>query len=109
MTSGSNIIPALPTQTISQPGVSQFGINLRQNSNPSVGANPENGQVASGSVDSRYNVPNQFRFVDGERVAGANGPSGFNRYTVSYMVNVDREQKPGVYASVFTYTAIASF
>lgn len=107
--SGSNIIPALSTQTASQPGTSQFGINLRNNTNPSVGSNPQDGSVANGSPASNYNSPNQFRYVDGERVAGSPQSTGFNRYTTSYMVNVASEQAPGVYASTFTYTAIATF
>ncbi len=109
MTSGSNVISRLTTQTPSQPGVSQFGINLRSNSNPSLGANPDAGPVASGTPDSNYNTPNQFRFASGDRVAGANGSTGFNRYTVSYIVNVPTDQKPGVYAATLIYTSIASF
>jgi hypothetical protein len=109
MLSGSNIIPALLTQTSSQPGQGQFGINLRANSNPSVGANPDFGSNASGSPTPTYNSPNLFRFVAGDRVAGSVNSTGFNRYTVSYIVNVPEDQKPGVYATTLTYTAIASF
>jgi len=109
MTSGSNIIAGLATQTASQPGTTQFGINLRANSNPSVGSNPDAGPVASGIPATSYNSPNQFRYVSGDLVASANVTTGFNRYTVSYLVNVSADQKPGVYAATFTYTAIASF
>jgi len=109
MLSGSNIIPALATQTSSQPGQSQFGINLRANSNPSVGANPDAGPVASGAPAANYNNPNLFRFVSGERIAGSSISTGFNRYTVSYIVNVSSAQAPGFYATTLTYTAIASF
>ena len=109
MISGSNIIPQLISQTASQPGQSQFGINLRANSNPSVGSNPQNGSVANGSPATNYNTPNQFRFVSGERLAGSSTSTGFNRYTVSYIVNVADDQNPGFYATTLTYTAIASF
>jgi hypothetical protein len=109
MLSGSNIIAALATQTSSQPGQSQFGIYLRANSNPSVGSNPDLGVVANGSPAPNYNTSNLFRFVTGERLAGSNKSSGFNRYTVSYIVNISEEQPPGVYATTLTYTAIASF
>jgi hypothetical protein len=107
--SGSNIIPALATQTPSQIGQSQFGVNLRANSNPSVGSNPDAGPVASGSPAPNYNTPNSFRFVSGERVAGSAISTGFNRFTVSYIVNVSENQKPGIYATTLNYTAIASF
>ena len=109
MTSGTNIIPALAAQTTSIPGTSQFGINLRANSSPSVGSNPELGPVASGVPDANYNTPNQFRFVNGERVASAPISTGFNRYTISYLVNVAADQAPGLYATTLTYTAVASF
>lgn len=109
MTSGSNTIPNLTTQTASQPGLSQFGLNLRANTVPAVGANPNAGPVASGSVAANYNTPNQFRFVSGDRIAGAAISTGFNRYTVSYLVNVSGSQNPGLYAATLTYTAIASF
>ncbi len=109
MTSGANIIPNMLVQSASQPGNSQFGINLRSNSNPSVGSNPQAGPVGNGVVASNYNTPNQFRFVNGDRLAGAPNSSGFNRYTVSYLVNISDEQKPGVYAATLTYTSIASF
>lgn len=109
MTSGNNIIPALTSQTASVAGTSQFGINLRSNSNPSVGSNIESGIVASGFVDANYNTPNQFRFNDGDRVAGSLLSTGFNRYTVSYVVNVSEEQAAGIYATTLIYTSIASF
>lgn len=107
MTSGNNIINPLLVQTTSNAGQSQFGINLRNNSSPSVGANVEG--AGSGTPAPNYNTPNQFRFVSGERVAGSNLTTDFNRYTVSYLVNIDDEQNPGIYATTMTYTAIASF
>lgn len=107
--SGSNIIPALATQSSSQPGQSQFGINLRANTNPSVGSNPNAGAVASGAPAPNYNISNQFRFNSGERIAGSTSSTGYNRYTISYIVNVSNDQNPGFYATTLTYTAIASF
>lgn len=109
MTSGNNTIAALPVQSASSPGSSQFGINLRANSSPTVGSDPDAGAVASGAPDALYNTANQFRFVDGDRIAGSTISTGFNRYTVSYIVNVPDNQAPGVYASTLTYTAIATF
>jgi len=109
MTSGTNFIPALTTQTTSAPGTAQFGLNLRANTSPSVGSDPQLGPVANGLPDANYNTPNQFRFVNGERVASSTTSTGFNRYTISYLVNVTDSQAPGLYASTLTYTAVASF
>lgn len=109
LTSGANVIPSLIANTASQPGTSQFGINLRANTNPSVGSNPQAGPVAAGAPAPNYNIPNLFRFISGERVAGSTQSTGFNRYTVSYMVNVSQDQRPGLYAATLTYTSIATF
>jgi hypothetical protein len=109
MTAGTNIIPALATQSASSVGVSQFGINLRANTSPAVGSNPTFGSSATGTPNANYNTPNQFRFINGDLVAGTNLPSGYTRYTASYLVNVSEDQAPGVYATTLTYTAVASF
>jgi hypothetical protein len=107
MTSGTNVIPGLAVQTFSAPGTSQFGINLRQNGSPSIGADVEG--VGTGTPAPNYNAVNQFRFVDGERIAGSALSTDFNRYTISYIVNVSENQAPGVYATTITYTSIANF
>lgn len=107
MTSGTNIIPALIINTASVPGTSQFGINLRSNTNPSVGSNTEGS--GTGTPSPNYNSQNLYRFVNGEKIAGSTITTRYNRYTVTYLVNVSKTQAPGVYATTFTYTSIASF
>lgn len=109
MTSGVNIIPALSTTSASSSGTSQFGLNLRNNSVPNVGADPQAGAVASGVPDPDYNTPNLFRFVDGDRLAYSPNSTGFNRYTVSYIVNINPAQAPGIYATTLSFTSVASF
>lgn len=109
MTSGNNVITPLNVRSVSTPGTSQFGLNLRQNSSPNVGANPQQGPVGSGSALGNYSFANQFAFNNGEVVAGSTMASGFTRYTVSYIVNVSSSQSPGVYATALTYTAVATF
>jgi len=54
MTSGSNIIDPLTQPTPSQPGVSQYGINLRSNSNPAVGSNASG--VGTANISADYNL-----------------------------------------------------
>ncbi len=107
MTAGNSVIPQLADNASSQIGTSQFGINLKSNSNPSVGTNPTGIGIAT--ISSGYGTPNSFRYNDGERLVNATGPTEFNRFTVSYLVNISEEQRAGVYASSFTFTAIASF
>ena len=106
MTSGTNVIPALNIPTSSQPGVSQFGINLRSNTNPGVGADPSG--IGSGVITAGYNIPNLFKF-SGAPIASTPIPSDFNLFTVSYLVNVSQSQKPGIYSTTMTYVASAAF
>lgn len=106
MTSGNNTIPAM-SGAASQPGVSQFGINLRANANPVIGQNPTGPGTAT--VTAGYNQPNQFRYQSGDVLATAPAPDDNRKYTVSYIVNVDANQPGGIYATTLTYIALANF
>ncbi len=107
LTSGNNEISALSAQTASLIGTPQFGLNMRSNSSPSVGADPDG--TGSGVPASNYNSQNQFRFVDGDLVAQSPVSSDFTRFTSSYLVNVPVGQAPGLYATTLTYMAVATF
>ena len=107
LASGVNTIPALASQTTSNLGVGQFGLNLRQNTVPAVGGDP-NG-TGSGAVNANYNTSNQYRFNNGDVVAGATLPTDANTFTSSYIVNIGGSQAAGVYTSTMTYICTASF
>lgn len=106
MTSGNNVIPAMTGQA-SQKGKSQFGINLRANTNPVVGQNVDGAGTAT--VQANYNQPNIFRFSDGDTIATGSGVQDYRRYTISYIVNVADGQAPGVYSTTLTYICLATF
>lgn len=106
MTSGNNTIPAMDPPAANSPGSSQFGINLRANTNPSVGANPTG--VGSGAIAAGFNTPNQYYFRN-QVIASSVKSTDFNRYTVSYLVNVGGNQRPGIYSTTLTYIASAAF
>lgn len=107
MTSGNNIIRALSGNSGSHPGSPQFGINLRANSTPHIGANPTG--PGSGQPASGYDTPNSFRFVSDDIVASSLVADNYRKYTVSYLVNVPADQAPGVYVSTLTYVGTGSF
>ncbi|HET7529074.1 MAG TPA: hypothetical protein VFJ84_02500 [Candidatus Saccharimonadales bacterium] len=107
LTSGSNIIPALPTPTTSIPGTGQFGINLRANLNPVIGQNPVG--IGTGAPAPAYNIPNRFTYIDGDSITTSILPSDYNRMTVSYMANVPKTQPPGIYSTTITYVATVQF
>ncbi len=107
LTSGNETLPALATPSPSTAGVSQFGINLRDNSFPDVGI--ERQGSGTSSTNANYNIINQFKYTSGDLLSSVSTSSNYNRYTVSYLVNVSPSQKAGVYSSTFTFIAVASF
>jgi hypothetical protein len=107
MTAGNNIIPNLTSPTVSIPGTSQFGINLRSNNNPDIGDDPSG--TGSGQPTANYNQADQFAYNQGDIVASFNDVEDHRKYTVSYLVNINRNQAAGVYSSTFTYTALGNF
>ncbi len=107
MTSGNNVIPQLNSPSPSVAGTSQFGINLRANSSPSVGQDPSG--TGSGTPTANYNIPNSYMFSDGDNIATSALPSDFNRMTVAYLVNVSGGQSPGIYSTTLTYMAVVQF
>jgi hypothetical protein len=106
MTSGNNVIAPI-LGTASKKGTSQFGINLRANSNPRVGQDPAG--PGSAGVTSGYSQPNQFRFASGDTLASATRPDDYRKYTVSYIVNVSANQPGGMYSTTLTYICLGNF
>ncbi len=107
MASGVNTIPGLAVQTGSVIGTSQFGLNLRANSTPAVGADP--GGAGSGTFTGAYGTADQYRFASGDSVASAALPTNANTFTSSYIVNIGGAQAAGVYTATMTYICTASF
>lgn len=106
MTAGNNAIPAM-TGAVSQVGVSQFGINARSNTSPSIGNDPLGPGLTMPSAN--YNSPNLFRFNSGDIIASSASTSDYRKITVSYIVNRDRGQPPGKYVATISYICLANF
>jgi len=107
LTSGNNVINAPVTPTASATNKSQFGINLTSNGNPVVGSNTSGS--GSGSAASGYNGNNLFKFIDGDKVASSATSSEWNKFTVSYIANIDSNQAPGSYATTLSYICLGNF
>lgn len=109
-TNGSHTITPLAAADVSQAGVEQFGINLVANTSPvNVGANPDNGQFGFGQAASNYNIPNNYRYVNGDTIALAPKSSGDTIYTISYLVNVSGLTPGGQYTSNQTLVCIGTY
>lgn len=107
MTSGTNVIQNLVGADVSRPGVSQFGMNLRANTAPQSGSDPLGS--GGGAPMNGYNQINFFRFNSGDVVARSFSPDWARKYTTTYIVNINKNQAPGVYVSTITYIALGAF
>lgn len=107
LTSDNNTIPALAIATVSSPGSGQFGLNLRANTDPTIGSNSDG--VGSATAQTGYDSVNQFRFVNNTAVTKSVLPTEFNRFTVSYIANIGVGQSPGNYSASITYLTVVGF
>jgi hypothetical protein len=107
LASGVNTIAALAAQGPSTIGTGQFGLNLRSNTVPVVGADPTG--IGSGNFTGNYGLTDQYRFNNGDVVATAALPTDANTFTSSYIVNIGGSQAAGVYTATLTYICTASF
>jgi hypothetical protein len=109
LTSGINTIPAIAADDVSRPGTSQFGMNLRANSDPAVGEEPLSSGPGPGIPAAAYNIPNRFQFSPGDTVASSTAPDYPRKFTASYIANIAKAQEAGIYVSTLTYLATAGF
>jgi hypothetical protein len=107
MTSGTNTIPALAAQTFAAPGNSQFGMNARVNSLPAIGSDVNGPGTAT--VSPTYNIPDRYRFHDGDVVASSAGSTDYRKFTVTYITNISSGQPSGHYGTTITYICLANF
>ncbi len=107
MASGINVIPALPTPDVSRPGTSQFGINLVENGDQSIGSNPVG--PGAGVPTANYAQPNRYTFQSGDILVHTNNVENYRKFTTSYLINVSKNQAAGIYVGTMTYVCTASF
>lgn len=95
-----------------QPGIEQFGINLVANTDPEIGADPNQQSsptLGAGVVASDYATSNLFMYESGARVAYNESDSGETDYTLSTIINVSNTTPAGRFAGEYTVVAMASF
>lgn len=102
----------LVTPTTSQAGQEQFGINLRQNTTPAIGADPvqiPDSSFSFGVPSADYNIPNSFTYNDGAIVATSNKSSGQTNYTLSAIANVKGSTGAGQYTTNLSVVVVSTF
>jgi hypothetical protein len=102
----SDTISAIGTAALSSTGTEQFGINLVDNSDPNVGADPSGG---SGSAAAGYDTADYFKFVSGNTIASASSFTYPTTFTISYLGNVAIDTKGGWYTTVLTLVATGRY
>ncbi len=107
MTSGNNTIAPMSVVSASQKGASQFGMNLRANSAPTIGEDVQG--AGSATVAPNFAQSNRFFFHSGDVVASSPSSDAYRKYTVSYIVNIAPSQPGGVYSTTLTYVGLANF
>jgi hypothetical protein len=110
---GDTIAPMTSTGA-SVAGTEQFGINVRDNTSPNIGADPApqpNGSFANGQGATGYNTVDQFRYNQSEVFAqnGGNPAWGQTNYTISYIANVSGITEAGYYTMLHELTAVTTF
>lgn len=104
---GEHNLSNLTTPTASSAGTEQFGVNLRANTTPSVGADVvqvPSTQTSFGEPVSGYNTANLFKYIDGDIIASSASTSGETDYTLSMIVNVSNATPGGHYDG--SYSAV---
>jgi hypothetical protein len=111
LTSGSFTIDGFGVGgATSSAGTEQFGINLRSNTTPSVGADVA-GSAPIGTYTAPYGTANTFAFNPSTttQIAQASGPVNTSTYTVSYVANIASLTETGTYTTTLTYVCTATY
>lgn len=125
LTSGSNTIAGMAAAATSNPGIAQFGLNLRANTNGAAPGFPgasadiaaiSDGVNLNGRPTTDYAIIDSFKFVSGDVVADSNfnaagsaEPTNAQIFTASYIANVPGSQPAGTYTTTLTYICTPTF
>lgn len=109
-TAGANHqLAPMATPGASSPGTEQFGINLKDNSSPNVGAEAQQSPDASysfGTAAPGYDTANSFKYVKNDIIALSNKSTSITVYTISYLFNISNITPSGQYT--FNHVLVAT-
>ncbi len=109
LTSGGNTIDAITAGSgaTSSQGSEQFGINLKDNATPNVGAEPTDS--VNLTLGTGYGTVDNYKFITGNTVASKSAASNATKFTVSYIANIGGATEAGTYTGTYTYICTATF
>ena len=103
---------ALATPTTSQQGQEQFGMNLRDNATPNVGADPQqipSGSFSYGTYATDYDIIDSYKYVSGDIVAQSTKSSGETQYTLSFIANINSLTPAGQYQADLSAVVVSTY
>jgi hypothetical protein len=109
---GSHVLAGMNTPAGSQTGQEQFGVNLKDNNSPDIGAEAvqvPDSSFSSGAAASGYNSVNNFKYISGDTIAQASQSSGRTDYTISYIANMSINTPGGSYSSNQTVVVTGTY
>jgi hypothetical protein len=114
-----DVLTAKGTQAApsSDPDIEEFGINVVDNTNPNIGADPFNypdSTFADGEAAPGYEVADQFKYVAGEIIARSQATpgetaTGRTDYTVSYTAKRNAITPAGVYVMSHVLVVVPTY
>ena len=99
-TVGGQQLNAMAAAAASAPGTEQFGINLKDNTSPDIGTEPQqvpDNTFSFGQIASGYGTVNQFKYAKGDIIARATQSTSVTIYTMSYIFNINENTPAGQY------------
>jgi len=108
--SGANYLTAMAgvaSATGDGTGLSQFGMNLRQNT--TLGGTDKSGIGTGGAYGTGYGTVDSFKFLSGDEVAKSTLPTNANTFTTTYIANIASTTPAGAYTTAINYVATANF
>lgn len=96
----------------SQKGTEQFGINLRQNTELNIGADPvqiPDDTFSFGLPVGNYGTVDQYMYQNGDTVAYSSSSTGQTNYTLSMIANISNATEAGRYSGSFSVVVTSTF
>lgn len=109
---GTHSLTRLATPSTSHQGAEQFGINLANNTEPDIGADPlqvPDNTFSFGQVNSDYSQADLYTYDDGAAVAHSDKSSGETDYTISMLINVSNVTPGGRYSGTYSAVVVPVF
>jgi len=109
---GAYTLAGMSSPAGSQAGQEQFGINLKNNDSPDIGAEAQqvpDGSFSLGAAATGYNTVDNFKYVSGNTIAQASESSGRTDYTVSYVANISINTPGGSYSGNQTLVVTGTY